>query len=88
MDNRPPALKLFDWRTGVARFTPLPNDVVAVALPILRHRLILNFAAQSEGVTVDEVVNNLIRNAAKADKFASSGDEGFNEDIAPQVVRH
>ena len=42
------------------------DDVVAVALPILRHRLIVNFAAQSEGVTVDEVIKQLIRNAAKA----------------------
>jgi MoxR-like ATPase len=42
------------------------DDVVAVAQPILRHRLILNFAAQSEGVTVDEVIKNLIRGAAKA----------------------
>lgn len=31
VDNRPPDLKLFDWRTGMARFTPLPNDVVNVA---------------------------------------------------------
>src|SRR5262249_23271307 len=29
------------------------EDVAAVAAPILRHRLICNFAAQSEGVTVD-----------------------------------
>ncbi|MGL4421049.1 MAG: AAA family ATPase [Gemmataceae bacterium] len=42
------------------------DDVVAVALPILRHRLIVNFAAQSEGVTVDEVIRQLIRAAAKA----------------------
>ncbi len=42
------------------------DDVVAVALPILRHRLILNFAAQSEGVTIDEVIRQLIRAAAKA----------------------
>ena len=42
------------------------DDVVAVALPVLRHRLIVNFAAQSEGITVDEVVRQLIRNAAKA----------------------
>jgi MoxR-like ATPase len=42
------------------------DDVVAVALPVLRHRLIVNFAAQSEGVTVDDVVRQLIRNAAKA----------------------
>ncbi|MCZ2340499.1 MAG: MoxR family ATPase [Bacteroidales bacterium] len=41
------------------------DDVVAVAMPILRHRLLLNFAAQSEGVTVEEVVRQLIRTAAK-----------------------
>ena len=42
------------------------DDVVAVALPVLRHRLILNFSAQSEGVTVEEVVRGLVRTAAKA----------------------
>ena len=42
------------------------DDVVAVAAPVLRHRLILNFSAQSEGVTVDEVVKKLVRDAAKA----------------------
>ncbi len=42
------------------------DDVVAVAMPILRHRLIVNFAAQSEGVTIDEVVKQLLRAAAKA----------------------
>ena len=42
------------------------DDVVAVAMPIMRHRLILNFAAQSEGVTVEEVVRQLIKSAAKA----------------------
>ena len=30
--------------------------MVAVATPILRHRLILNFTAQSEGITVDDVI--------------------------------
>jgi MoxR-like ATPase len=42
------------------------DDVVAVATPILRHRLMLNFSAQSEGVTVDEVIKKLIRAAASA----------------------
>ncbi len=41
-----------------------PEDVTAVALPILRHRLILNFAAQSEGVTVEAVVAQLLKVAA------------------------
>jgi MoxR-like ATPase len=40
------------------------DDVVAVATPILRHRLILNFSAQSEGITIDEVIKKLIRSAA------------------------
>src|SRR5438876_7876661 len=31
------------------------EDVASVAPPILRHRLILNFAAQSEGVSPDDI---------------------------------
>ncbi len=42
------------------------DDIVAVATPILRHRIIPNFAAQSEGITVDEVIRQLVRAAAKA----------------------
>jgi MoxR-like ATPase len=37
------------------------DDVAAVAAPILRHRLILNFAAQSEGVNADDVIQRLLR---------------------------
>src|SRR6185436_2589219 len=36
------------------------DDVAAVASAILRHRLILNFAAQSEGVTVEDVIRRLL----------------------------
>jgi MoxR-like ATPase len=41
------------------------DDVVAVAGPILRHRIILNFTAQSEGVTIDDVIKKLVKEAAK-----------------------
>jgi len=37
------------------------DDVAAVALPIMRHRLIPNFTAQSEGVSVDDVVRRLLQ---------------------------
>ncbi len=37
------------------------EDVAAVAAPILRHRIIPNFAAQSEGVTADEIVRRLLK---------------------------
>src|SRR5262245_53316960 len=36
------------------------DDVAAVALPILRHRLIPNFTAQSEGVSVDDIVKRIL----------------------------
>jgi MoxR-like ATPase len=36
------------------------DDVRAVAAPALRHRLILNFDAESSGVTADDVLRQLI----------------------------
>src|SRR5712692_6635678 len=41
------------------------DDVAAVTDPILRHRLILNFAAQSEGKTVDDVIRRLLKAVPK-----------------------
>jgi len=36
------------------------EDIQAVALPVLRHRIIPNFAAQSEGLTADDIVRKLL----------------------------
>jgi MoxR-like ATPase len=36
------------------------EDVAAVALPVFRHRLILNFAAQSEAVTADDITRKIL----------------------------
>src|SRR3954454_13663520 len=41
------------------------DDVAAVASPILRHRLITNFTAQSEGVTVDDIIRRLLQSLAR-----------------------
>ncbi len=41
------------------------EDVAAVAPSILRHRLILNFAAQSDGVTVDDLVRMILEKIPK-----------------------
>lgn len=46
---------LLDGRYNVAL-----ADLRACALPALRHRLILNFEAQAEGVTTDRVVGELV----------------------------
>jgi MoxR-like ATPase len=36
------------------------GDVQAVALPVLRHRIIPNFAARSEGLSADDIVKKLL----------------------------
>src|SRR5262245_57736920 len=41
------------------------DDVAAVARPILRHRLIPNFTAQSEGISVDDIILRLLRAVPK-----------------------
>ncbi|MBK8228158.1 MAG: MoxR family ATPase [Flavobacteriales bacterium] len=42
------------------RFSPDIADVQAVALPILRHRIVRNYKAEAEGVTVDRIVKELL----------------------------
>jgi MoxR-like ATPase len=42
------------------RFSPDIADVQAVALPILRHRLVRNYKAEAEGVTVDRIVGSIL----------------------------
>jgi MoxR-like ATPase len=46
---------LLAGRTAVAF-----DDIKAVALPALRHRILMNFEAEAEGRTSDEVVQNII----------------------------
>jgi MoxR-like ATPase len=41
------------------------DDVIEVTEPILRHRLILNFTAQSEGIVVEDVIRRLIKAVPK-----------------------
>ncbi|HVX63848.1 MAG TPA: MoxR family ATPase [Pirellulales bacterium] len=36
------------------------EDIQTLAKPVLRHRLVVNFAAESEGVTTDHVIDQLI----------------------------
>lgn len=37
----------------------LPEDIQAVALPVLRHRIVLSYEAEAEGVTAETVVSRL-----------------------------
>ncbi len=41
------------------RLSPSIDDVVALAGPILRHRMALNFAARADGIVIDQVIERL-----------------------------
>jgi MoxR-like ATPase len=36
------------------------DDVRAVAHPVMRHRVLINFRAESEGITTDQIIDELI----------------------------
>ena len=37
-----------------------PDDVKALAVPVLRHRILPNFKAEAEGVDADQVITKLV----------------------------
>jgi MoxR-like ATPase len=49
------ARALLHGRTHVAT-----EDIQSLARPVLRHRLVLNFAAESEGITPDAVIDRIV----------------------------
>lgn len=44
------------------KYSPDIEDVIAVAKPTLRHRLVRNFKAEAEGVTIDDIIDELVKN--------------------------
>jgi MoxR-like ATPase len=49
------------WALLSGRFNVAYDDVMAVATAALRHRLILNFEAQAEGVKADQIIADLLK---------------------------
>jgi len=49
------ALALLEGRSAVAL-----EDIKTVALPVLRHRILLNFQAEADGIDADQVVRRLL----------------------------
>ena len=42
------------------KFSPDIEDVKAVALPIMRHRIVRNYKAEAEGISLDNIINKLM----------------------------
>lgn len=60
------------------RFYVTTEDINAVAHPVLRHRVITNFNAESSGITSDKVVDQLID---------SIPDRNDNDEVAPELAK-
>lgn len=43
------------------RYSVIPEDIETLSYPVLRHRIALNFRAEAEGISTDDVVNNLLK---------------------------
>ena len=41
------------------KFSPDIEDVQAVAIPILSHRIVKNYKAEAEGITVQHIIKSL-----------------------------
>jgi len=51
------------------RFHATIEDMVAIAKPVLRHRLVLNFAAESEGLTTDMIIERVLGHVQAAQQL-------------------
>lgn len=47
------------------RYHVTPEDVKTLALPILRHRVLPNYYAESDNVTVDDILNSMLNDLAQ-----------------------
>ncbi len=54
------------------RFSVNTDDIRKVALPALRHRIIVNFQGQSDGVTPDDIVNDVLVHVQPLQEAVSS----------------
>ena len=43
------------------RFAVIPEDIKSLAYPVLRHRIAMNFRAEAENITADQVVDELLK---------------------------
>jgi len=53
------------------RLAPSVNDVLALAVPVLEHRMALSFTAKAEGVVLTSLINDLARRKLTPDAVAA-----------------
>lgn len=61
------------------RFAVSIEDVRKLAIPVLRHRISINFQAQAEGLTTDDIIARLVK------EVPAPAIPKFEQPVAPQV---
>ncbi|MFA4015653.1 MAG: hypothetical protein RUDDFDWM_000744 [Candidatus Fervidibacterota bacterium] len=51
---------------SMGRYAASVEDVKAIAHPVMRHRLVLNYSAEAEGITTDAIITKLIEHVPEA----------------------
>ena len=46
------------------KYSPDMEDVQAVATEVLRHRIVRNYYAEAEGITTEEIIEQLLKDSA------------------------
>ena len=62
--HRPRPVRARPMRGSTAATTSRPHDVQAIAHDVLRHRVLLTFDAEAEGIDSDHVVETLLSRVA------------------------
>ena len=57
-----------DPKSGKLRTETIVDDVRAIATPVLRHRIITTFNAESSGISSDDVVSRLLEHILKGEE--------------------
>ncbi len=52
------------------------DDIMAVAKPVLRHRIITNFNAEAEGIRPDDIVDRLVKETPRNEPAAAKNTQG------------
>jgi MoxR-like ATPase len=57
----------------MGRYHVTPDDIAALALPVMRHRVLTNYFAESDGVDTDKVLTELVQHVGGEQKHARTG---------------
>jgi MoxR-like ATPase len=42
------------------KFSPDQEDVIAIAPAVLRHRMVKNYKAEAEGISIDDIISKIV----------------------------